>query len=34
MNKGELIDAISKDAGLTKVDAGNALNEFVDNVTK
>ncbi len=34
MNKGELIDAIAKDAGLTKVDAGNALNAFVGNVTK
>ena len=33
MNKGELIDAISKDAGLSKVDAGNALNAFVSNVT-
>lgn len=34
MNKGELIDAIAKEAGLTKVDAGNALNSFVNNVTK
>ncbi len=34
MNKGELIDAIAKDAGLTKVDAGNALNAFVSNVSK
>lgn len=34
MNKGELIDAIAKDAKLTKVDAGNALNAFVANVTK
>jgi DNA-binding protein HU-beta len=33
MNKGELIDAIAKDAGLTKADAGNALNAFVTNVT-
>ena len=29
MNKGELIDAIAKDAGLTKADAGNALNAFI-----
>lgn len=34
MNKGELIDAIAKDAGLTKVDAGNALNAFVSNISK
>ena len=34
MNKGELIDAIAKDAKLTKVDAGNALNAVVANVTK
>lgn len=34
MNKGELIDAIAKDAGLTKVDAGNALNAFVSTVSK
>lgn len=34
MNKGELVDAIAKDAGLTKVDAGNALNAFVSNVSK
>ncbi|MDT8411565.1 MAG: HU family DNA-binding protein [Vicingaceae bacterium] len=34
MNKGELIDAIAKDAKLTKVDAGNALNALVANVTK
>lgn len=34
MNKGELIDAIAKDAKLTKVDAGNALNAMVANVTK
>ncbi|MDB4533344.1 HU family DNA-binding protein [Vicingaceae bacterium] len=33
MNKGELVDAIAKDAGLSKVDAGNALNAFVTNVT-
>ena len=34
MNKGDLIDAIAKDAGLSKVDAGNALNAFVSNVSK
>ncbi|HLU84771.1 MAG TPA: HU family DNA-binding protein [Vicingaceae bacterium] len=34
MNKGELIDAIAKDAKLTKVDAGNALNAFISNVSK
>ncbi|MEJ6735717.1 MAG: HU family DNA-binding protein [Flavobacteriales bacterium] len=33
MNKGELVDVIAKDAGLSKVDAGNALNAFVENVT-
>lgn len=33
MNKGELVDAIANDAGLSKVDAGNALNAFVNNVT-
>lgn len=34
MNKGELIDAIAKEAGLTKADAGNALNAFVGAVSK
>ncbi|MCB0400710.1 MAG: HU family DNA-binding protein [Flavobacteriales bacterium] len=33
MNKGDLIDAIAKDAGLSKADAGRALNAFVDNVS-
>ena len=33
MNKGELVDAIAKDAGLSKADAGKALNAFVGNVT-
>ena len=33
MNKGELVDAIAKDAGLSKADSGKALNAFVDNVT-
>jgi DNA-binding protein HU-beta len=33
MNKGELVDAIAKEAGLTKADAGNALNAFIGAVT-
>jgi DNA-binding protein HU-beta len=33
MNKGELVDAIAADAGLSKADAGKALNSFVTNVT-
>jgi DNA-binding protein HU-beta len=33
MNKGELVDAIAADAGLSKADAGKALNSFVSNVT-
>jgi DNA-binding protein HU-beta len=34
MNKGELIDKISSDAGITKVQAGNALESFIDAVQK
>lgn len=34
MNKTELIDAIAKEAGLTKADAGKALNALTDSVTK
>jgi len=34
MNKGELVDAIAKEAGLTKADAGNALNAFTSVVSK
>ncbi|MCR4833394.1 MAG: HU family DNA-binding protein [Butyrivibrio sp.] len=34
MNKTELIDAIAKEAGLSKKDAGNALNAFTNAVTK
>ena len=34
MNKGELIDAIAKDAGLSKADAGGALGAAVANITK
>ena len=30
MNKQELVAAMAEKAGLTKVDAGNALNAFVD----
>ena len=33
MNKGELIDAMAKDAGLSKADAGKALNAFISGVT-
>ncbi|MFO8235435.1 MAG: HU family DNA-binding protein [Bacteroidales bacterium] len=34
MNKAELIDAIAKDAGLTKADAKKALDAFVKATTK
>mgnify|MGYP000532495915 CR=1 FL=1 len=34
MNKAELIDAIAKDAGLTKADAKKALEAFVTTTTK
>ena len=34
MNKSELIDVIAKDAGLTKKDAGKALEAFTNAVTK
>jgi DNA-binding protein HU-beta len=34
MNKAELIDAIAKDANLTKADAKKALDAFVDATTK
>ncbi len=30
MNKGELIDKISNDAGISKVQAGTALQSFID----
>ena len=33
MNKSELIDAMAKDAGITKVAAKAALESFVANVT-
>lgn len=32
MNKSELIAAMAEKAGLTKVDAGKALNAYVDTV--
>jgi len=34
MNKSQLIDAIAKEAGLTKVAAGNALGATVTAITK
>lgn len=34
MNKSELIDAIAKDAEITKVAAKKALESFVNNVTE
>ena len=34
MNKTELIEQIASDAGLSKADAGRALDAFVDAVTK
>ncbi|MCG8465531.1 MAG: HU family DNA-binding protein [Xanthomonadales bacterium] len=33
MNKAELIDRIAENAGLTKADAGRALDAFVSSVT-
>ena len=33
MNKSELIDAIAKEAGLTKADAGKALDAITSSVT-
>ena len=33
MNKAELIDKIAKDAKISKVQAGNALNSTIDGVT-
>lgn len=34
MNKSDLIDAIAKDAGITKVAAKAALESFITNVTE
>jgi len=33
MNKGELIEKIAKDSGLSKVQAGAALDSVIDGVT-
>jgi DNA-binding protein HU-beta len=33
MNKGELIEKIAKDAKISKVQAGNALNSAIDGMT-
>jgi len=33
MNKSELIDAIATDSGLSKADAGRALDSFTSSVT-
>jgi DNA-binding protein HU-beta len=33
MNKSELIDAIASDSGLTKADAGRALDSTVSSIT-
>jgi DNA-binding protein HU-beta len=34
MTKAELVDKMAKDAGISKVAASNALNSFIDGVTK
>ena len=34
MTKTEMIDIMAKDANITKVEAGKALNSFMDNVIK
>lgn len=34
MNKAELIEAISKDTGLSKADSAKALESFMSNVSK
>ncbi len=34
MNKGELVARVAKDSGLTKADAGRALDAALDNITK
>ena len=33
MNKGDLVDKIAGDAGLSKVQAGAALNSLIDGIT-
>lgn len=34
MNKAELVSKIAEDAGITKVQAGAALDSFIEGVTK
>lgn len=34
MNKGELIDAVASDVGISKALAGKVLNSVIDTVTK
>ena len=34
MNKAELVESIVKDSGLTKADAGRALDATIENITK
>jgi DNA-binding protein HU-beta len=34
MNKSQLIDAVASDSGLSKADAGRALESIVDTVSK
>lgn len=34
MTKSELVDQIAEDSGISKAQAGKALNSFMDNVTK
>lgn len=34
MNKGELVDAVARDAGMTKAQAQNAVESVLKNVTK
>ena len=34
MTKAELVDIMAKDAKISKVAAANALNSFMDNITK
>lgn len=34
MNKAEIVARIARETGLTKADAGRALDAFIENVTK
>ena len=34
MNKGDLVEAVAKETGLTKKDAGNAVNAVLDLIKK